>query len=812
MKKIYPIIFCMLFTLPLTAGGTLPDIAEKTRGMQKFTGLFTFYYDAAQDKIWLEIDRFGQEFLYVNSLSAGLGSNDIGLDRNQLGNSRIVYFERIGPKVLLVQPNYRYRANSSNAKEVASVQDAFARSVLWGFTVAAQSGERVLVDAGGFFLRDAHDVIGVLKRRKQGSYKLDPQRSAFYLPRIKNFPHNSEFEVTLTFTGTATGAHVRSVAPTSSALTVRQHHSFVQLPDDGYTPRATDPRAGYFGITYQDYATPFDQPLVRQYISRHRLRKKNPAAEKSEPVEPIVYYVDSGVPEPIRSALIEGASWWNQAFEAAGYIDAFRVEVLPDSADPMDVRYNVINWVHRSTRGWSYGSSVRDPRTGEIIKGHVLLGSLRIRQDFMIAAGLTAPYGEEDADTQAAKEMALARIRQLSAHEVGHTLGLAHNFAASTVNRASVMDYPHPLITLDEQGRPDLSNAYATGIGEWDKVTITWGYQDFPPGTDEAQGLENILRSAYEKGLFFLSDADARPAGAASFEAHLWDNGTDAAGELERILRVRQAALQRFSQRVIPMGTPMSRLEEVLVPIYLLHRYQADAAAKLVGGLVYRYALRGDGQTPVQPLSADKQRTALETMLKVLQPQQLAIPEKLLAQMPPRTFGYTRSRELFRNRMLIGFDPLSPAEAAADQILGLLLNPQRAARLVAQHARDKNLPGLQEVIDRIVQKTWRSAPQQGYAGELQRSVNFVLVTRLMRLAADESALPQARALARQALVEMQERPSSTKDRLWRAHYAFIRSEIAGFLADPKQDNIPSPLPMPPGSPIGQNGLEACGWF
>ena len=805
MKKICLFLLGMVLTLPLVAGSKLPDIAEKTRGMQKFTGFFTFYYDAAQDKIWLEIDRFGQEFLYVNSLSAGLGSNDIGLDRNQLGNSRIVLFERIGPKVLLVQPNYRYRASSSNASEVASVRDAFARSVLWGFRAAAQSGTRVLVEASDFFLRDAHDVIGVLKRRKQGTYKLDPKRSAFYLPRIKSFPKNSEFEVTLTFTGSATGAQVRSVAPTPSALTVRQHHSFVELPDDGYTPRAADPRAGFFGITYQDYATPFDQPLVRQFISRHRLRKKDPSAEKSEAVEPIVYYVDSGVPEPVRSALIEGAGWWNQAFEAAGYIDAFRVEVLPDSADPMDVRYNVINWVHRSTRGWSYGSSVRDPRTGEIIKGHVLLGSLRVRQDFMIATGLTAPYGDSGENTQPAREMALARIRQLSAHEVGHTLGLAHSYAASSYGRASVMDYPHPLITLDEQGRPDLSDAYATGIGEWDKVAITWGYQDFAPGTDETEALNSILRKAYEKGIFFLSDADARPAGGASYEAHLWDNGADAASELVRIMRVREAALQRFSEHVIPAGTPLSRLEEVLVPIYMLHRYQADAAAKLVGGLVYRYALRGDGQTPVRALEADRQRAALAALLNVLQPRQLAVPDKLLDLMPPRTYGYTRSRELFRNRMLIGFDPLSPAEAAAEQITGLLLHPQRAARLIAQHARDKNLPGLQEVIEQLLQRTWRSKPQQGYAGELQRSVNFVVLYKLMHLAADNSALPQARALATRALRDMQKPPFSSKDRAWQAHYEFVEMEITRFIEDPREFVIPPLTSAPPGSPIGMPG-------
>ncbi|MDH5792391.1 MAG: DUF5117 domain-containing protein, partial [Candidatus Bathyarchaeota archaeon] len=440
-------------------------IGEKTAGMERFPGFFTYYWDAKAGKIWLEIDRFEEEFLYVNALSAGLGSNDVGLDRNQLGKTRIVSFHRIGPKVLMIQPNYSFRAVSDSPDEVRAVEDAFARAVIWGFEVAAEEGDSVLVDATGFLLRDEKGVVARLKEREQGDYELDESRSAIWLPETKNFLLNTEFEAILTYRGKEPGEWVKGVAVEPLLLTMRQHHSLIRLPDDGYEPRAWDPRSMYGAVTYMDFSTPVDEPLTKRLIRRHRLRKKDPRAEVSDPVEPIVYHVDRGVPEPIRSALVEGAGWWNQAFEAAGYRDAFQVQVLPEGADPLDIRYNVINWVHRSTRGWSYGGGVTDPRTGEIIKGQVALGSQRVRQDFLIAQGLVADY--EEGGSSEMLGMALARIRQLSVHEVGHTLGLGHNYASNVNDRASVMDYPAPLVKIAEDGTLDLSEAYAEGVGEW---------------------------------------------------------------------------------------------------------------------------------------------------------------------------------------------------------------------------------------------------------------------------------------------------------------------------------------------------------
>ncbi|MFQ5709973.1 MAG: zinc-dependent metalloprotease [bacterium] len=781
-------------------------IAEKTKTMQKFPGYFPFYWDAKEGKLWLEIDKWDTEFLYINSLAGGVGSNDIGLDRGQLGDTRVVKFERIGPKVLLIQPNYGYRAITDNPAERKAVEEAFAQSTLWGFEVAAEENGRVLVDASGFFQRDAHDVIGVLKRTKQGNYKLESSRSAFYLDRTRNFPKNTEVEVTLTFVGDSPGNFVRQVVPTPQAITVRQHHSFVQLPDEHFEKRAFDPRAGFFGISYQDYATPISEPIVKRFIARHRLKKKDPTAKVSEAVQPIVYYVDSGAPEPIRSALMQGAQWWNQAFEAAGYKNAFQVKILPEDADPLDVRYNVIQWVHRSTRGWSYGGGVIDPRTGEIIKGHVSLGSLRVRQDFLIAQGLLAPYESGKPASPQMQEMALARLRQLAAHEVGHTLGLAHNFAASVSDRASVMDYPHPLVKINGDGSFDLSEAYDTGIGEWDKVAIAYGYQDFPSNASEQDELQRIISAALSRGLLFITDQDARPAGGAHPLAHLWDNGSNAADELQRIMHVRKLALNRFSENNIRERAPLATLEEVLVPVYMFHRYQVDAASKLLGGLYYTYALRGDSQTSTEMIPPGLQRKALDALLATLTPEALALPEPILQLIPPRAFGYSRSRETFNIRTGLTLDPLAIAETAAQMTVNFILHPQRAARLVEYHARDAKYPGLNEVIDRLIVSTWKAEHGTGYRTEIRRVVDTVVLNDLMALSADETAATQVRAIAALKLDELKSWLSTQmeqiKDASQRAHVHFAIAQIRRFQEHPEALHFTKPVDPPAGSPIG----------
>jgi hypothetical protein len=793
--------------------GQTPTIAEKTAGAQKLPGFFNLYWDAKQGKLWLEIDKWGSEFLYQSGLSAGIGSNDIGLDRGQLGARGIVRFERSGPKVLLIQENLEYRAVSEDPYERRAVHDSFAESALWGFKVEAEEKDHVLVDATDFFLRDAHGIPAALRRAKQGAYRLDGARCAIHMPLTKNFPLNTEVEATLTFAGDEPGRWVRDVTPSPESITVREHHSFVQLPPPGYKPRAYDPRASFFGIGYMDYATPISEPLVKRFIARHRLEKKDPKAAMSEPVQPIMYYLDRGAPEPIRSALIEGARWWNQAFEAAGYKNAFRVELMPEGADLMDLRYNVIQWVHRATRGWSYGAAVIDPRTGEIIKGHVTLGSLRVRQDFLIAEGLLAPYEKGKPGVSKAQEMALARLRQLAAHEVGHTLGLMHNYSASTVNRSSVMDYPPPYVKLASDGAPDVSSAYATGIGEWDKVSIAFGYQDFAPGTNEEAALSKILLDAYGRGLRYLTDQDARPAGSSSSVAHLWDSGPNAVDELNRLMQVRGAALKRFGENNIREGAPLATLEDVLVPLYMLHRYQVEAASKLVGGMDYTFALRSDGQTPTQIVAPAEQRRALAAVLATLKPDVLALPEPLLKMIPPRPPDYGRGREHFKIHTSPAFDALAPAEAAAQHTLQFLFNPERAARLVEFHARNAENPGLEEVLDAILAATWETLHGPGYAGQIANTVDTVVLYDLMGLAANDHAPDEVRAIAKLKLHELNTRlaPVGGKPAISdEAHIAFASWQIEQFEKDPRRIELTAPSDPPDGPPIGTDD-DWDGW-
>ena len=766
-------------------------------------GFFSFTWDEEKGRIILEIpdDRLNEEFLYVSSLSAGVGSNDIGLDRGQLGDDRIVRFEKIGPKILMIQANQDYRAVSDNVLERKAVEEAFAQSVIWGFEVIKSEDKTThKIDLTPLLMHDMHGVVRRLKQRKQGTYKFDKSRSAVWMERTKSFPDNTEFDALLTFTGEASGAWIRSVTPSSSAVSVRQHHSFIRLPDDAYTPRKFHPFAGFNSVSYFDYATPIESPISKKFIARHRLEKKNPEAAVSEAVEPIIYYMDPGCPEPIRSALIEGGRWWDQAFQAAGYAPGtFQVTDLPEGADMLDVRYNVIQWVHRSTRGWSYGSSVRDPRTGEILKGHVSLGSLRVRQDFLIAQGILSPFGEDDKNHEEMKEMALARLRQLSAHEIGHTIGLSHNFASSVKNRASVMDYPHPYIQLKPSGAIDLSEAYDVGIGAWDKVSITYGYSDFSDGTDEDQALHKIISDAQNEGFQFISDSDSRPQGGAHPHSHLWDNGTNAADELNRLLTLRHNALKRFGLASITTGTPLSELEKVLVPLYLMHRYQMEAAAKVVGGLNYQYFVKGDAFThEVKPVDLNVQGHAIRSILNTLSADELALPDHIIELIPPTAYGFRRDRETFTSRTSLTFDALAPAESYSHMVFSMLLHPQRLSRINRHNLAHGHPMKLSEYLDKVASTIFVQQSIDAYHQGLEQLVKYVLSAHLVKLAHGEKVDPLVATAVRASLQNIVTSYLSGDD----AFSEYLKFTIQKGLDDPSRIKIPELNQLPPGSPIG----------
>jgi len=801
MKNLIQLIAFLLFF-----SGFSQSILDKK--LEKFEGFFDFYYDASTDKIYLEVENLDSDFLYINSLATGIGSNDIGLDRGQLGNERLVSFQKAGNKLLLIQPNLSFRAITTNKAEENSIREAFAKSVIYGFKILETNDNKYLIDFTSFLMQDKHGVADRLKLAKQGVYKIDKTKSAIELNHTKSFPKNSEFEALLTFSGKPTGNLITSgVSPDPSLVSVVQHHSFIELPDSKYKPREFDPRSGALAISFMDYATPVEDEITKKYITRHRLEKIDPNLEYSEAKEPIIYYLDPGTPEPVRSALIEGASWWNEAYEAIGFKNAFQVKILPEDADPMDCRYNVIQWVHRSTRGWSYGASVVDPRTGEIIKGHVSLGSLRIRQDFLIAQALLSKPFVDDNNNDPMLKMAIARIKQLSAHEVGHTIGFAHNFAASTNNRSSVMDYPHPLIKITND-EIDLSEAYAVGIGDWDKVSVAYSYSEFN-SEDEKVELNNILENAYNDGLRFITDSDARSKSGAHANAHLWDNENDVVKGLNNILAVRDKAIKDFSKFNIKSYETYSKLEDVFVPLYFLHRYQTEAVVKLIAGLDYNYATRDDNQTIVENVSFDRQNKALISLLKTLKVENLAIPKSKLELFPPRAYNYPRTRESFKSMTGVSFDPFSAVSTASEMSLSLLLNPERMNRLVVQSSLSNNSlqnMNLHYLLSALTSNTFKTEYKyniensDNYIYENQQVINNNYLKFLFNLASNKKSYFQVKAEANKEITNISQLLASKKNKN-RYSMEYLNT-IRKFNTKPELFELTSSPKIPDGSPIG----------
>ena len=844
--RLLRLVILPALTIVLSAGwvssaaaqeGALPSIEEKTQNADRMEGFFNLYWEDSTGSLYWEIADLGREFLYQISMGSGLGSNPVGIDRGQLRGTHILEPTRIGPRVLLMEPNYRFRARSDNPTEAQAVRDAFAPSVHWGFDIVAETDGRVLVDATEFFLRDARGVVAQIAQRNQGSFSLDQSRSAIHMPATRSFPENTEVEAVLTFTSAQPGGLVQGVAATGGAITLRQHHSFIRLPDDGYRTRTADPRVGVNGPTVYDYATAIDEDTRQRWVARHRLEKRNPGPGPSEAVEPIVYYVDPGTPEPVRSALIEGASWWNDAFEAAGFIDAFRVEVLPAGVDPQDIRYNMIHWTHRRTRGYSYGSTVTDPRTGEIVRGVVNLGSLRLRQDYLHGQGMVAPfpggisspggggyfdivsdwdrraycetcdlagapnfeYLAQVVDESAAVEMALARVRQLSAHEVGHTLGFPHNYMASAYGRESVMDYPAPLVEIDGNGNLDLSNAYVQRIGEYDKLSVNWLYREFVPGTDEVSELARIAQQGVEAGLIYMGHSNNNFIGAGHQYASVWDNGANLVDQLKLEIRVREIGLRRFGADAIRTGEPLSNLEYVLLPLYMHHRFQLRSAAQSLGGADYRNALKGDGQIPFTIVSGDEQRDALETILSTLDVDFLTLPEEIVSMIPPPAYRYGEGEAFPGNTELL-FDPLAAAEASANFSVGEILHPQRMSRLVVFGSMG-DYPNLEEVTDRLFEVTWDApAPRDEYRQRVLHSVQRSVVDRMMQQASSAVNPAEVRAILSDRLETLAARVESTSAPS--PHERLVASDIRRWQSR-IENTVPGPqLQMPAGDPIG----------
>lgn len=806
----------MTITLPVAAEPYRDEGTAQKRsaldGTERLEGLLPIHVDRQGGRILLSLPAPGRDgvaarVLYTTSLRTGLGSAPIGLDRAQPGPAQVLIMRRLGKKVAFEFENPRFRATGASAAEQAAAADAFATSTLWLGDVIDGPNGALLVDIAPFLIRDVKGITAQLNTSGEKGWKLVEALSAADPHSARAFPRNLEFEARQTYASETPGPEVRNIAPDPRQVTLVVRHSFIALPESGYVSRAFDPRGGSFATQVLDFGTPLGGQIVQNLANRFRLEKVDPAAPRSRVKKPIVFYIDNAAPEPIRTALLEGASWWKAAFEAAGFIDAYQVEILPDGVDPLDIRYNVVNWVNRATRGWSYGYAVADPRTGEILKGSVLLGSLRVRQDMLIYEGLVGAAKTGTGGPNDPAQVALARIRQLAAHEVGHALGLLHNFAGSTQDRASVMDYPAPRIGL-VNGAPDLSDAYGIGLGAWDIHAIDWLYGN-SAGTNPDTAASAKAAAAEQRGLRFLTDENARSASASQPWGSLWDDGADPVAELSRMMGVRAAAVARFGPDALAAGEPVAALRRKFVPIWLLHRYQMEAATKLIGGVFSTYAVAGGvGQTSATVDGAIQHR-ALDAVLATLAPAELDVPERLITQLSAGWSGDNDRQtdiEVMRTAGSAVFDPLVAAEVAAEISLRALLAPERLARLADQSRRDSSVPSPALLATRLlaIAETPTADPR---LAAVRRVVGRRVVLNLAKAAADPAGGAEAASLIDQVLTDWAARQQARSfakgaDRSWALATARLlrdREALAAALRD-KDANVT----IPPGMPIGSD--------
>jgi hypothetical protein len=801
------------------------SIAARATGFERRDGFVPLYVDPHQGRIYAELSGDTTRALFFASMATGLGSNPVGLDRGAEGREQVVRFDRDGDRVLMVFENTGFRSSLSDANR-RTVEESFPSSTVASLPVLAAEGARILVDLGDMVYRDWTDVAGTLARTSQGTYALARDRSSLDRAHTRAYPDNSEIDVALTFATTGRpGGIVARMAPDGRAVTLRQHLSLVRLPSADYRPRELDPRVGFSGITFKDYGQPIQRPLEQRWIGRHRLQRSDPNDPRSPIRNPIVYYVDPGIPEPVRTATLEGVRFWTDAFDRAGLAGGFRAELRPENVDPLDARYNVVQWENRNERGWSIGGSLGDPRTGEILKGMARMDSHRARTDYNLYAALMG------ADAAAADTaFVLARVRQVSAHEVGHTLGMDHNYIASTYERASVMDYPAPRVRLTPSGEIDVSSAYGRGPGDYDVWAIRWAYGIFPAAS-ERDSLSAIVAEGLRKGYLFLSDADARPEYASDPRTNLWDDASTPVEFLRHQIAVRRVALARFGLRNIRVGEPVATLQERLAPLYFFHRFALNGVTKTIGGMEYANAVRGDEQTATRPIDGRRQREALSLLLAELQPAELAIPDTVLALLGPRPNGYggpvnnsnSPVDELFRGRTDPAFDELAAARTLAQMIVDGILQRGRAARLVAFAGRGPDMLTLGETIDSLVARTWEArdaratlSSQARGAGDavptpkasgLRRTAQRAVADRLLALAADSAAAPEVRAVAEYEIGRL--RPVATRhaaggDVMSRAHWSAIAGDFTRWL---DRRELPAPttaLAAPPGDPFGMD--------
>ena len=798
----------MVISTPSFAG-FLDEIA----GLEHRAGLFDIYIDKSKGRVLAALPKASEtgvsgRYLLASYLTAGLGSNPMGLDRSAPTQAEIIHFRLAGGKIYAVVENHDYRASADNPNEQMSVENSFAKSIVWSGDVIAQDTDsgRILIDLSSYLVRDPVRVAARLAGRKQGSFKLAKDRSFVETGAAFMFPLNAEFDATITFKGTKPGYEVRTTTPVPEAVTLIAHTSFMKLPDDDYKSRQYDDRAGLLLSSHVDMSAPLNGDTIVRLAERFRLEKN----DQGQVIKPIVFYVDNGAPEPIRSALVEGASWWASAFEKAGFSGGYRVEILPDDVHPLDARYNVINWVHRSTRGWSYGASIVDPRTGEILRGVVLLGSLRVRQDIKIFEALagTAKTGTGADDDPV--ELALDRVRQLSAHEVGHTLGFAHNMGASSqFGRASVMDYPAPYVKIKGEKSLDFSETYAVGIGAWDDFTVDFLYGDYGVEVDNIAQAEKI-RAADAKGLRYVKDQDSRSVGTMHPHGAVWDNGTDPIAELQSVMAVRSIALDRFGEANLRRGENHMALQTKIVPLYLYHRYQLAAAAKMLGGVDFMYRHQGDGRPMPTLVERGQQESALNEILNTVQPEALAINEDIIMQLSPLSRGDGDpqfNREIFKGSAGPMFDPITAAGVASKMAFDALLHPARATRLAIQGGHAGHF-GLSFVLKKIEDRVMQNRQLRGdKLLQLAFAAQSAFVEKLIDLHSHAETPPQVRATIGESLSRVKK--MALKLKAGQIHYGrglADRIDVALRRGNTPAVKDPATVKIPPGSPIGSGAV------